>query len=175
MTMEDFKKITDQGILADIAENGEDILIRKAAAEKLTDQEFRQKMFARIDQDMTDSRMRKAAAKRLSSQQASVSAVKKISDYDTRIKECKKIGGHFFEKNALNKCKCAVCGYQHHKGHPNNGFDWHCARCGGLIHTFPFVEGMPRSIITFSDGTNDYVRGYDGVIYGDIETEYPSD
>ena len=81
---------------------------------------------------------------------------------EVRIAACLKIRGHFRDASAVNKCKCTVCGDQHHPGCPNTGTDWHCSRCGGLVHPIPFTEGLPHSVITFSDGTKESINGYDG-------------
>ena len=79
---------------------------------------------------------------------------------------CKLSGGHYFDESAVNKCKCTVCGIEYHAGCPNNGNDWACRKCGGTVHTIPFVEGLPHSLITYPDGTTGKFHGYSG-LYSD--------
>jgi hypothetical protein len=73
---------------------------------------------------------------------------------------CMLLGGHFLEETGVNRCKCTLCGFQHHLNEQNGT----CPRCSGKVHTIPFTTGYPHSNITFPDGTTEYIDGYDGVM-----------
>ena len=74
-------------------------------------------------------------------------------------------GGHVYDNEAANKCKCTICGFQYHD-EDNNG---RCKRCSGTITVTPFVTGYPHGTITFSDGTKETFLGYNGILSGETE------
>lgn len=80
-----------------------------------------------------------------------------------RWKACKMSGGHILNKEAANKCKCRVCGFQYHTVIDNK-----CECCDAIFETIPFVTGMPKSIITFPDGTKETIEGYNGILINEI-------
>lgn len=93
----------------------------------------------------------------------------KAKNWLIRYRACKLAGGHFFDGDAINKCKCTICEFEHHVESVNTAGDWKCEKCGGVVKTNPFVAGMPSATIYYNDGTDSWFRGYDGFIGNEHE------
>ena len=151
--------IVSQSVLLDIAINAYVTLLQfgELAAKKLTDSNDISEYI--ISRRIYSSNYDRSVAWELLQQISDVVCLQKIAklaEIDRfRWRACKLSGGHIFDSEAVNKCKCTICGFQYHKGVPN------CERCGGLIHT-PHFSNSPHTSITYSDGTEEVFSGYDG-------------
>ncbi len=83
-----------------------------------------------------------------------------------RWKACKLSGGHFFPTEG-NLCRCDVCRFEKHPAPHGtvSGQPYHCEHCGGLVEANPFSEGLPHSTVTYPDGKECSIDGYDGLQY----------
>ncbi|MDM8522209.1 HEAT repeat domain-containing protein [Desulfococcaceae bacterium HSG8] len=85
--MTDHNLLTDQNVLADIAENDSDPDVRQVAAEKLTDQ----KLLADIAQNDSDPDVRQVAAEKLTDQKVLADIAQNDSDPDVRKAAAEKV------------------------------------------------------------------------------------
>ena len=158
--------LTIQSVLLDIAINApaSSWRLSEIAAKKLTPEYLYEYFisFKRPETSMPGGLLDKISDTKL------LQKIAKTAKFDhIRWGACKRSGGHIYDKQSINKCKCTICCFQHHIGCPNNGTAWNCKRCGGTVKTIPFVAGNPHSTICFKNGTVEEIDGYDGILYGE--------
>ena len=161
------ESLTMQPVLLDIAINALYPDLQKIAAKKITDKNLLAEYIASkcsLSIETYKINARWELLKKIRDKQI-LRHIAETAYYDRyRWKACKMSGGHIYDENAVNKCKCTICGFQFHVVKNNI-----CTRCNGTISVAPFVIGPPHGSVTYPDGTTDTFVGYNGILFGENE------